>query len=53
LCDGVPRLFDGRLIAIGASLLMQHVRAYPAAMTLPAPMKELLRNSYSTYHRLP
>src|SRR5271155_5355126 len=28
LCDGIPRLFVGRLIAIAASPLMQHVRAY-------------------------
>jgi hypothetical protein len=28
LCDGVPRLFVGRLIAIAAPPLMPHARAY-------------------------
>src|SRR6202045_4763551 len=37
LCDGVPRLFVGRLIAIGASPRMTMREPTAAAMPLPAP----------------
>jgi hypothetical protein len=48
LCDGAPRLFVGRLIAISASPLMQHVKAYRGAMTPSAPTRRTRSESYVT-----
>ena len=44
LCDDIPRLFVGRLIAIAASPLMQHGRAYRGCDASASPDERALKN---------